>query len=545
MQIDFLDVLTEAVLDRLDISILSADKYLTSQKKLIDFFNTECTIEAKTDGVKVTALKIADDGKLSDWIIAYKGHILYKSEFEYQPDTKARIESIGTSQFKILLNHFEKIGKNNIPVGTELQLEFLMRKPTLSSHYKRPHGIVLIGYSKSSYTESYGILKTRNNGMKTEKRFIYAKELRLNVPNLIFKGTMNSELNFKRGIVSDELKTIFEQNKNSLTWNNLENLYKQVKAMLLEIPSVFGGKEEGVVIKFTNGPILKLQQDYQLDQVKRLEIKQQYREDSAELESQYWENVKKSALELVSGIQINSRKLPDLLDELARDLKRYRLDYSHSKKTPAQIKDDIQLNAKTLLIKGMKGNAGCLILGKFRILTNGHVKLIKKAIKDYDRVALCMVTSKDTLNTQKLRKDMIKRVFGDTIEFIESNNGNIIRILDKVPFNVNVVYTGTDRVSDYQKQLSRTIGVTVKEMKRTSDDISATKVIDNIINKEYFEQNTPKELHDLYPKLLKEYGNIPQLADVQEETTSGDIATVDTKLNLVSRKKKVLDFNTL
>ena len=134
--------------DRLDISILAANKFLNSNKKLEWFFNTPVEIEAKTDGVKVTALKIADDGDLSDWIIAYKGHILYSEEFNYNSDDSIKKSSIGSSQFKIVLDHFKSLGKTSIPVGTELQLEYLMRKPTLSSNYERPHGIVLIGYSK-------------------------------------------------------------------------------------------------------------------------------------------------------------------------------------------------------------------------------------------------------------------------------------------------------------------------------------------------------------------------------------------------------------
>lgn len=494
--------------DRLDISIVSADKYLSSKSKLDAFFNTHCTIEAKSDGVKVTCLKVADNGNLDDYIFAYKGHILCSAEFEYQPDTKAKFESIGSSQFKLLLKHFEKLSKNNIPVNTELQLEFLMRKSTLSSNYTHPHGIVLIGYSKSTYEVRFGKLKTKNTGMQTQNREKYAKELRLNVPLKIFDGFMNSENNFQKGIQSKELKKIFPQYRNSLNWNDYEILYPQIKSMLLQIPSVFGGKEEGVVIKFSSGLILKIQQDYQLDQEARKRIKQKYQEDNPDSETQYWENVKAAALEISSSIYPGFRKLPDLMEELSATLKRYPLKFTHSKKTPAQIKDDIQVNAKNLVIKRMRGNAGCLILGKFRVLTNGHAKLIRRALKNYDKVVVCLVTSKDTETTKKLRRQMIEKTFGNRIELVEASNGNLIRILDNLDFNINVVYSGSDRVADYTKQLSRTLGVSVKEMPRDETSISATKVIEKITDQIYFEKNTPKEIHGLYKDLVKVYSGI-------------------------------------
>ena len=108
------DFITESVSgDRLDISILAANKFLNSSKKLEWFFNTPVEIEAKTDGVKVTAIKIADSGDLTDWIIAYKGHILYSEEFNYNSDDNIKKSSIGSSQFKIVLDHFKSLGKTS------------------------------------------------------------------------------------------------------------------------------------------------------------------------------------------------------------------------------------------------------------------------------------------------------------------------------------------------------------------------------------------------------------------------------------------------
>ena len=502
------DFITESVSgDRLDISILAANKFLNSSKKLEWFFNTPVEIEAKTDGVKVTALKIADNGDLSDWIIAYKGHILYSEEFNYNSDDNIKKSSIGSSQFKIVLDHFKSLGKTSIPVGTELQLEYLMRKPTLSSNYERPHGIVLIGYSKSTYTAEFGILKTKNSGMNTEKRDFYAKELKLNVPLKIFDGVMSSKEEFERGILAKDLKIAFNKFKEFFDFSDYTDTYNRLSSLLLGIPSVFGGKEEGVVLKFSDGKILKIQQDYQLDQVKRAEIKNKWKESDESSENQYWENVKGSAYDIFYKID-KKKSLSDMLSQMSSLLKRYELNYTHSKKNETIIKDDIELNVKTLILKSLKGNNGCLVLGKFRVLTKAHFNLIKLATKEFDKVLVCLVSSKDTAKTEDLRLRMLEvalKQFGNKVQIVKSSNGNLLRIISNSDFNINAVYAGSDRVSDYEKQLKNVLGMKVKELVRTDEDISATKVIANINNEKYFKQNTPKEIHFLYSDILKEY----------------------------------------
>ena len=502
------DFITESVSgDRLDISILAANKFLNSSKKLEWFFNTPVEIEAKTDGVKVTALKIADDGDLSDWIIAYKGHILYSEEFNYNSDDNIKKSSIGSSQFKIVLDHFKSLGKTSIPVGTELQLEYLMRKPTLSSNYERPHGIVLIGYSKSTYTAKFGILKTKNSGMKTEKRDVYAKELKLNVPLKIFDGVLSSKEEFERGILAKDLKIAFSKFKEFFDFSDYSDTYNRLSSLLLGIPSVFGGKEEGVVLKFSDGKILKIQQDYQLDQAKRAEIKNKWKESDESSENQYWENVKGSAYDIFYKID-KKKSLSDMLSQMSSLLKRYELNYTHSKKNETIIKDDIELNVKTLILKSLKGNNGCLVLGKFRVLTKAHFNLIKLATKEFDKVLVCLVSSKDTAKTEDLRLRMLEvalKQFGNKVQIVKSSNGNLLRIISNSDFNINAVYAGSDRVSDYEKQLKNVLGMKVKELVRTDEDISATKVIANINNEKYFKQNTPKEIHFLYSDILKVY----------------------------------------
>ena len=494
--------------DHLDVSIPAVAKVLTSAAKIEAFLNATVTVTHKTDGVKLTVVKAADDGKLSDWVFAYKGNVLYSTEFDYQPDTKVKTEAIGASQFKRVFQHFAKLGKTAVPVGTELFIEFLMSKPTLSSNYDKKHGMVLIGTSKSNWTEKFGKLVTKNSGMRYDQRDAYAKALKIDVPQVLFVGSFASAASIERGIQHNGLKAEFNARKNSMHFDNPEILLDDIREMLLAVESKYGGMEEGVVIDY-NGQLMKFQQEYQLDQEARAAIKQRYRNDDPIIETNYWAAVTRVALELSTSITVGSRKLDDLLAELSLAMKRLvpsDVGIAHSKKTVAQIKDDIQLTAKTQLIKKMKGNNNALVIGKFRILTkDGHTKMIKRAQRLYDNVVICLVTSADTKETKTLRQKMLEKTFPG-ITIIHSSNGNLSRVLQASPVNINAVYAGSDRVAGYAQQLKNTVGVSVKEMPRSDSDISASKVIANINDEKFFTSNTPKEIHGMYSELLRTYG---------------------------------------
>ncbi|HKM23659.1 MAG TPA: hypothetical protein VJY11_02645, partial [Erysipelothrix sp.] len=360
--------------DQLDISIQSAGKYLTSNKRIEEFLQTETEVQHKTDGVKLTVVKVANNGDLSDWIFSYKGNILYQEEYDYQPNTKIK-SSIGSSQFKIAIEHFRKLGKTELPINTEVFIEYLMRKPTLSSNYSQHHKMVLIGSSESQWTAKFGKLKTSNAGLNVATREEIAKELKIDTPQVLFKGYMSSAQQFERGIIHPELKKIFQQRKNSMSWSNPELILDDIKNVFLEVESKYGGKEEGVVL-IQKERILKFQQEYQLDATARKQIKLRFANSSPEEEAEYWAKVNAKALELVSKVGTgNQNELPSLLGNLSTELKYAKIDICHEKKSSYNIKDDIQLTAKNLIIKNLRGNNNCLILGKFRVLTVGHTAM--------------------------------------------------------------------------------------------------------------------------------------------------------------------------
>ena len=492
-------ILNEA--EMLDISIQSANKYLTSEKKILDFLTTPCIIEHKTDGIKCTVVKVKDTGK-NDWVVAYKGDVLHKGEFDYLSNSKIKSSSINTSQFKLVLDHFENLGKTEIPINTELFIEFLMKKPTLSSNYNVNHRMVLIGYSKCTWSVNFGKLKTKPVSFEKEKRKLYAKILGIDVPQLLFQGVLGAPLSFENGIKNDELKSFYNQRKAQLHWDNPKLLINELQDMFLIVESKYGGKEEGVVIEFSDR-LLKWQQTYQLDQEARALIKMKYQDEPHEMVD-YWDAVKNSATSIVQTIVIRNRKIEDLIQELATEIKNFKLTFSHPKRSETIVKDDIQTTAKIMLIKKLKGNNNALVLGKFRVLSNAHYDIIKRGLKLYDDVVIAQVTGADTKDTKDLRYKMLKAAFPN-LEIVQTSSGNLIRIITSASKNVNAVLAGSDRVQSYKEQLRTMPGVAVKETKRSDDDISATKIITNIEDEAYFKANTPKEIHSMYKEILKTY----------------------------------------
>lgn len=485
--------------DQLDISILAADKVIKTESDIEDLLNTEVQIEHKTDGTKLTVVHVADKGDLGDWIIAYKNQILYDAEFEYQDSEEIAKKSVGASQYKLVFDHFKKLGKTGLPLNFEFAIEFLQRKPTLSSNYTNPHKMVLIGYSKCKYTAEFGILKTNSKTMLTEYRDEYAEILQIDTPNKLFKGYMKD---FKDGIINDNLMKVYTKNEAQFQTDDPFALWKAITDTILEVESKYGGKEEGVVIKYGN-KLIKVQQSYQLDQDARRKIKAKYMENDPALEGEYRKNVAIIAKDLASKCCTGTYEMR--LNKLSELLQTTDFKITHSKKNDVQIQDDIHLKAKTLIRKALEGNNGCLVLGKFRVLTTGHCNVINTALKDYDKVLVCLVSGKATKDTLELRRRMLKQTFGNKITIVDTSTGLLTRVFEKSPFNINTVFCGTDRYKEYLGQLQYAAGMTVREYPRDANAISATKVINNINDVDFFNANTPKEIHNMYDEIRTAY----------------------------------------
>ena len=98
----------------------------------------------------------------------------------------------------------------------------------------------------------------------------------------IFKGRMNSLENFKDGVEHSHLKTLINQRRDDLEAyydaEDYDALYKEIKEMFLDIPSFYGGKMEGVVMKdAADDKLYKFLQADQHDKETRDRIKQKTR----------------------------------------------------------------------------------------------------------------------------------------------------------------------------------------------------------------------------------------------------------------------------
>ena len=486
----------------LDISIKSGDKHLSKEMNKIEFLNAEVVVEQKTDGVKITAMKVDNEGKLSDWIIAYKSNIIFDGEFDHLTYDDIKANSIGSSQFKLVLDHFRHNLEDEIPVGTELFIEFLMKKPTLSSEYIENHKMVLIGHSISGYTANNGILITTPSGFDISNRDEYALALDIDVPEVIFKGVVGTKTQFQKGCVNQQLKEMFAYNHHLFDYDDIE-YYKMI---FLAVDSKYGGTEEGVVIKY-NDEIIKFQQHYQSDKEARRKIKMKYQNEDPEKETNYWDQIKTYAVQASSSIKLG--ELHEMLKGLSKNLSKLEIDFPiiHDKKSGINFLDDIQLTAKQLLMRKLPGNNNALMVGKFRVLTNAHYKIIEDSLKVFDNVIVALISSKDTKHTKDLRRNMLELTFGNKIEIVESTSGNLFTLMNKTQKNINWVVAGEDRVDNYEKQLEKT-DVNVLKFDRSDEDISATKVLEKRGDELFFIMNTPEAIIPLYQDLLNSYKEI-------------------------------------
>jgi len=481
----------------LDISIESVDKFFSKAKnksRIEEFLSSITRVEQKTDGVKVTAYKVASNGDINDWIISYKGNILYDGEFSYGNLSNIK-NSVGSSQFKVVIDHFKKISGfgriQNMNEGLELKLEFLMNKPTLSSNYIEQHAIVLISYCHSVVNKTklqHGIFKStisKHNDIVTtsfkKMRFYFSQDFYVYTPKLL-------------------------KNLNS---KNLEDLKKY-----LDEPSEFGGKEEGVVIFSEGFPPLKLQQAYQNDQAARRAIKLKYQEDTQDREDLYWRGVQLRAKHLFDTREDESASLQDQLKELSSKLQY--LSYPVSfKRNSTNMMDDVQLTCKQLIIRYLDGNDNALIIGKFRVFTKAHEKIVRDGLFFNDGVKIAIVSNKETKKQLEIRTKMIENTFKEEIkigrvELTFCTTGNLFTIINRFDDNINTVICGSDRREGYEKQLEKS-QVEVNYQPRDEDsinNISATKVLEALSENdiEYYTKNISSNNEELHEQVKQAYG---------------------------------------
>jgi len=496
----------------LDVSIPNIDKVLKDESQIIFFLDKQIKVYEKFDGTKLTLLRneqpFLNDYR-NNWIVSYKGNVLYPQSFKHVNRKDIKKESIGISQYALIFDHLHQIHQNtkDIPPNTEFFVEFIMNKPTITRDYKHKHQFFLIGYAPVlDYKINNGKIEINSDKLVMDKREEYAEILNINVPPLLLDGNLN---NFKNSVRSKKLHSIYRRHKKLLKTQDVKQKLNIFKTIFTEVPSILGGKVEGVVIEYDDMMLKILQQD-QHDPIVRAEKKQRYRMEDRR-ETSYYEAIKDAALQkidLLGKISSVSQAMQYLGDLIYNDK---HINIQHDKKGLLNIKDDIFLTAKQMVVKYLPGNNWALIQGRFQPLTKAHVEMINYGLGKYDGVIVVIITGDETDKSKnpfdfETRKLMVETVFRHRkYEVVESKSGFIPTVINKIDKNINAVIAGSDRVLDYRKQLEKMSDVVVDEIERTEDDISASKVRQALVNNnlEQFKQNMPFELYYFFD-VLKE-----------------------------------------
>lgn len=482
----------------LDVSIPQVTAKFKTPEALLEFMKKPLKIEAKTDGVKLTIIKINDTGTLDDWIVSYKGQIFYRGEFAYA-SLEDKNTTIGNSQFDKVFDHLESLNASDyssIPDNTELFCEFLVSKNTVMSEYTKTGAMILLGHGKAKPTLRFGKVNTGSEVFETQHNQQFAKALKIITPPVLFDGSLFPTKALINGTQNKELQKAFASREMTLRTleTDIPEYFNTLVKAFLDIESEFGGKEEGIVFH-QGGNLYKAQQEFQLDKEARRAKKLRFMEDNPDDENAYWKDVLEVAKKIAE--ETKTQNIQQGLGEIASKIQKLNFSKAHSKKNEATVKDDIQTNARMFYLKGLEGNNGGLVIGKFRILTNGHVKMIDKAIKECDEVVIGCVTGSKTEKSRELRLKALRETFPN-LKVVELVSGNIFTALKKADININTLYAGSDRIEEYERQLLKAPGIQVSEIERTGADISATKVQERLRDYAFFKNNTPKQVHRFY-----------------------------------------------
>lgn len=453
----------------LDLKILNMDKLSVEKQNAI--MRGTYTITEKYDGVKVSLIRNTSDydkdNYANNWIVAYKGNIIYPSEFEYVDSIS---DTIGSSQFTALHDLLKSRNHElcDIPRNMEFQVEFIMNKPTLTRNYEKFHVMYLINYSHITSDIKFDFGRVITCPIKSSvsycdlKTKIYAKALGLQTPRIIIENQ----------ILNDQFVD-----------------YPRMKEVLLEMPSELGGKMEGVVLR-SHDRIWKLVQPDQYDSKIRAQRKNAYRYTDRSRENAYWCKVYSYAKDILSTLFSDTCGIEYMLECIGVSL-HTRLgcdDFPvHDKKSVSSVADDIQLTAKTIMLKNLRGNNGVLFSGRFQPLTRAHCNIIVNLLTKYDGVVVNIVNDdKRTANNPFVYEelvDMFGRVFPtvNNLFFQRTKTGNLNTIISKSPININAVVCGSDRYDGYEQQLQKIGSPTLIEIPR-NDDISGTSLREQIRN---------------------------------------------------------------
>lgn len=417
-----------------------------------------------------------------NWIVSYKGSVMYNKEFTPVNREIIKRDSIGISQYALIFDHLKRIHPYTqlIPKNTEFFLEFIMNKPTLTRKYESYHDLILLDRRSVNYNINFNnILSTEEKEGNLHNLHVYSKYLGIRTPRKLIKGKLFPFNKLLENTIDIELRNHFLSHKDSFEKCQRHifkfNYLDVLKEALLSFESEFGNKMEGVVFTDKDNNRYKILQEDQHDSVTRKAIKQKYK-GSKEEETEYYRKLYNVAEDLINIANDDTiRSFEENLNLISRYV--YNVHYAgainHPKKNDHQVRDDLYLTTKILLIKNRKGNNGALFLGRFDPPTKMHINIVENAYRKYDYVIIGIVNKNRVIDIE-LTKKMWRDIF-PSIEIVEARTGNLVRFIQKTDSNINAILAGTDREETYKIQLQNNPMIKVDHIPRVKD-ISATQL---------------------------------------------------------------------
>lgn len=398
-----------------DISVKYLDK-IGAKTFATTIYNERLVFEEKIDGVKIHLIRnnveFNPNDFTSNWIVSFKGSVLYPDEYDFSPDNLEKIkkDSIGARQYAFIFEHLRKIQSSlgNIPTNTEFFCEFSLRKPTVVSEYSNLHNLFLISVTPAKAFDHNGNVVYKAKGAtKDDAQTIskYTQILKTQPFPVIFDGFVNDKQKFIQGCKTDELKQIVESS--NIDFSDPKAVQTFISQDLNQLTSAFGGMAEGFVVKDSNGGIIgKVSRPGQA----RGEEAQQLRGDkkaqtrmSKEDEQQWYNNVEEfcrkifDKINLTDGLKTSVKQFNDVV----RKLSKLPANLKHDKLDDFKVKESIMLKGKLMLSKiyGMEGHntkqLGLVVISG-KPFHNGHYNLLEVASKQNDAVyAVTSDTSRD------------------------------------------------------------------------------------------------------------------------------------------------------
>jgi hypothetical protein len=501
----------------LDVSIKHLKKEINNEKKALDFVSKKLYVEEKIDGTKLLIIRTdVDDTKnwYNNWIVAYKGNILYPDEFNYLSDKEkqdVKKSSIGISQYAIVFDHLKSINASKIPKNTGFSLEFAQNKETLTRTYNVTQALFLRSYATVKYYINKGFLTTSlSGGEVTDKKRVesMAKKLGVFTFPVWLDGYINSAESFRNAIKNSLLLNIFNQTK--INYSDPMDIVSKFSNMVIQVESSLGGLPEGVVITTDDGKLYKVTQEDQYNLDVRGAKKGLYVMEP-EKEKVYQTTIRELAKGLISKLDL-SQPMNVVLGKYNELVKQIDLDkIKHGKKNNINKLDDLMLTGKFIIQQRTFIGTGTKTLGIVPMAGKpvhaGHWKLIELAARENERV-LVYVSEKGRIKTGEFPiqgrqmievwNDVLKKYLPSnvSIKFVESPVSNVryaLLDLESDPKDAPVVsiYSDVEDIQNYDlKELNTkypglgSMGkIKLRGVERTSTvDISGTKMREFLLN---------------------------------------------------------------